>query len=387
MRWAAPEILNGLQTRSKEGDVYALGMTLIEAITGVKPFGDLGDMAVWRAVMVEKLIPERPKIFPSFTLDEAEELWEVVVHACAHGAPDRPDSRTIQRRLQNIRRRVIHPSFNLSGVDPTPHVVVNSLAGGNGERGEKNEVHPPIIDETKNQLCHIDRLPDCGEYDDQQQPHAQSVLPPLSPSQTYDVQTDPRASTPRHQSTSVVLANSSWAPHQPWPAPQQAPYYTPEAYIGRHASTEPHPQLQTPPLLPPSRWDNYQPSPPQSDEESRPCSPELLSERRSAPEPGQAGSFAAHWPGPPYIPDPIGVMVDSRFDRSDVQITYTGDYAVKLGRHVLRHCFNCHATEPSGWRESTLTPGKIVRAVWSIARSATSAACMSAATPVHDPST
>ncbi|KAG8790202.1 kinase suppressor of Ras 2 [Ceratobasidium sp. 428] len=149
MRWAAPEILRGLQTRSKQGDVYALGMTLIEVITGVMPFGDKENMAVWRAVVVEKLIPERPKIFPSFTPDEAEQLWGIVVDACAHDASDRPDSRTIQRRLQNIRQPITQPSANRSTVDSIPIVTVNGLTDGNGERGEANEMQPPIIEQHK----------------------------------------------------------------------------------------------------------------------------------------------------------------------------------------------------------------------------------------------
>ncbi|KAG8715475.1 hypothetical protein FRC09_016590 [Ceratobasidium sp. 395] len=48
LRWAAPEVLSGDQIRSKEADIYALGMTLLEVVTGHPPFYNKPDMAVLR---------------------------------------------------------------------------------------------------------------------------------------------------------------------------------------------------------------------------------------------------------------------------------------------------------------------------------------------------
>ncbi|KAG8723599.1 hypothetical protein FRC09_002621 [Ceratobasidium sp. 395] len=96
-RWAAPEILHG-GPRSKEADVYALGMTLLEVITGVMPFSDKADIAVQVAVLMLRQMPERPKEFPSFSPNEANELWAIVVDSCAHDPSDRPGSITIRDR-------------------------------------------------------------------------------------------------------------------------------------------------------------------------------------------------------------------------------------------------------------------------------------------------
>ncbi|KAG8784904.1 hypothetical protein FRC12_018163 [Ceratobasidium sp. 428] len=102
-RWAliillkAPERLRG-GLCSKEADVYALGMTLLEVVTGVLPFSDKDDIAVQVAVVVLRQMPEQPKEFPSFSPDEANQLWAIVVDSCAHDYSDRPGSITIRDR-------------------------------------------------------------------------------------------------------------------------------------------------------------------------------------------------------------------------------------------------------------------------------------------------
>ena len=42
-------------------------------------------------------------------------------------------------------------------------------------------------------------------------------------------------------------------------------------------------------------------------------------------------------------------------------IIYTNDAATKLSDRVRRKCYNCHTTDTSTWRRSSLTPGKVVR--------------------------
>ncbi|KAG8790135.1 hypothetical protein FRC12_012705 [Ceratobasidium sp. 428] len=112
MRWAAPERLNDEEC-SKEADVYALGMTLLETVTGAVPFSDIkSDAAVCTAVVVRRQMPGRPKEFPSFNPDEANQLWAIVVDSCAHDSSDRPGSTTIRDRLQGIRKHSRKPSPN-----------------------------------------------------------------------------------------------------------------------------------------------------------------------------------------------------------------------------------------------------------------------------------
>ncbi|KAG8707648.1 hypothetical protein FRC08_000370 [Ceratobasidium sp. 394] len=58
-RWTAPELLHGA-TYSIPADVYALGMTILETITGTVPFSDRNHIAVLAAVMTHKT-PTRPE--------------------------------------------------------------------------------------------------------------------------------------------------------------------------------------------------------------------------------------------------------------------------------------------------------------------------------------
>ncbi|KAG8736706.1 hypothetical protein FRC12_017485 [Ceratobasidium sp. 428] len=61
LRWAAPEILNGDNISSPPGDVYALGMTILEMTTGKLPWCELSNVAaVVTAVVVKGARPRRP---------------------------------------------------------------------------------------------------------------------------------------------------------------------------------------------------------------------------------------------------------------------------------------------------------------------------------------
>ncbi|KAG8784553.1 hypothetical protein FRC12_018556 [Ceratobasidium sp. 428] len=100
----APEVIAGEATSTKEADVYALGMTLLEAVTGMVPFSEKTDIAVSYAVAVKQQMPERPKEFPSFTSDEANWLWEIMVESYAYSSSARPGSSAIHNRLQNLRQ-------------------------------------------------------------------------------------------------------------------------------------------------------------------------------------------------------------------------------------------------------------------------------------------
>ncbi|KAG9125689.1 hypothetical protein FRC07_006610 [Ceratobasidium sp. 392] len=59
-RWASPELLEGLGRHSAAADVYALGMTILETITGQVPWFGMLETAVAIAVILKKKCPERP---------------------------------------------------------------------------------------------------------------------------------------------------------------------------------------------------------------------------------------------------------------------------------------------------------------------------------------
>ncbi|KAG8696646.1 hypothetical protein FRC08_007020, partial [Ceratobasidium sp. 394] len=103
----APEILSGEGVRSKQADVYALGMTLLEIVTGMVPFSDVpNNMAVTFAVCFSRKFPERPKEFPSFERDEPDQLWELMVRTWAYSISDRPDSSAVKDQLKEMRKLV-----------------------------------------------------------------------------------------------------------------------------------------------------------------------------------------------------------------------------------------------------------------------------------------
>ncbi|KAG8774874.1 hypothetical protein FRC12_001782 [Ceratobasidium sp. 428] len=103
-RWAAPEILSGDQMRSKEADIYALGMTLLEAVTGHPPFHKKHDLAVLRIVCIDKETPERPIVFASFSSTQADLLWEILSDSWSFVSTSRPDAKSIWSRLKEVER-------------------------------------------------------------------------------------------------------------------------------------------------------------------------------------------------------------------------------------------------------------------------------------------
>ncbi|QRV89033.1 cyclin-dependent kinase [Ceratobasidium sp. AG-Ba] len=102
VRWAAPEVVCGESPPSKESDVYALGMTLLEAITGKVPFHGKSDVVVLRIVAVEKKGPERPPAFISFNQIQADSIWEILSQAWAHRPTSRPKAKEIHHCLEEI---------------------------------------------------------------------------------------------------------------------------------------------------------------------------------------------------------------------------------------------------------------------------------------------
>ncbi|KDN46062.1 hypothetical protein RSAG8_04569, partial [Rhizoctonia solani AG-8 WAC10335] len=101
-RWQSPEILLGESDSTKEGDVYALGMTLIEIYTGEPPYGCSMNWSgqVMIKVINGQLRPSRPIGLP---LDNCgSRLWELMNH-CWTGSPiNRPTSAEVYERLKAL---------------------------------------------------------------------------------------------------------------------------------------------------------------------------------------------------------------------------------------------------------------------------------------------
>ncbi|KAG9076160.1 hypothetical protein FRC06_009669, partial [Ceratobasidium sp. 370] len=76
-RWMAPELITDSTGRSFKADVYALGMTFIEILTGEYPFPELGDVNIMFAVATTGKIPARPERL-TMQSPRYEKWWELL---------------------------------------------------------------------------------------------------------------------------------------------------------------------------------------------------------------------------------------------------------------------------------------------------------------------
>ncbi|KAG9088663.1 hypothetical protein FS749_001990 [Ceratobasidium sp. UAMH 11750] len=104
-RWTAPELLIDGGIYSMEADVYALGMTILEVITGRVPFHDLrNDLAVITRVVVQKLHPDRPSELIPTPLRRGDAVWELLTHCWSFDPLVRPRALRVQTQIAEITR-------------------------------------------------------------------------------------------------------------------------------------------------------------------------------------------------------------------------------------------------------------------------------------------
>ncbi|KAF8603656.1 kinase-like protein [Ceratobasidium sp. AG-I] len=78
VRWAAPELFMEEGSSSFETDVYALGMTILEGLTGHVPHKDRADLVVIHTVLVKRQLPTRPdECIPSRSR-KGNDLWAML---------------------------------------------------------------------------------------------------------------------------------------------------------------------------------------------------------------------------------------------------------------------------------------------------------------------
>ncbi|CEL53585.1 hypothetical protein RSOLAG1IB_06440 [Rhizoctonia solani AG-1 IB] len=79
VRWAAPELFldDGIRT-NYETDVYALGMTILEALTGTVPHKDKADLAVIHTVVFRREHPPRPIEHIAIRSTKGDGLWNLL---------------------------------------------------------------------------------------------------------------------------------------------------------------------------------------------------------------------------------------------------------------------------------------------------------------------
>ena len=140
-----------------ESDCYALGMVILEVLSGQAPYARCVEVVVIGKVIDGK-IPERPEA-TWFT----DELWEILEECWSSNAQDRPSVQTILECLERVslattvdsRQRLIGRSFSLCEL---PYLletiawnwesanILQSLPAGD------SQVFVDVLDEVRNHL-------------------------------------------------------------------------------------------------------------------------------------------------------------------------------------------------------------------------------------------
>ncbi|KAJ1305298.1 hypothetical protein OPQ81_000322 [Rhizoctonia solani] len=105
VRWAAPELFldEGIRT-NYETDVYALGMTILEALTGTVPHKDKADLAVIHTVVFRREHPVRPvDCIPPQSV-KGDELWTMLERCWSYEPQSRPKATEVRDFLNSMAR-------------------------------------------------------------------------------------------------------------------------------------------------------------------------------------------------------------------------------------------------------------------------------------------
>ncbi|KAG8686878.1 hypothetical protein FRC08_012290 [Ceratobasidium sp. 394] len=102
-RWTAPELLHGA-TYNMSADVYALGMTILEAITGMVPFPDRNHIAVLAAVMTHKT-PARPEDDMPSDSPHGDLLWSLLKRCWDPKPAERPSAAQVAEAMRGINKQ------------------------------------------------------------------------------------------------------------------------------------------------------------------------------------------------------------------------------------------------------------------------------------------
>ncbi|KAJ1306306.1 hypothetical protein OPQ81_011005 [Rhizoctonia solani] len=101
IRWAAPEIVLGDVQLSFKADVYALGMTILEVITGHPPYESLGDVAALSKIMT-KTHPARPESHIPSGIRQADLLWLLLTDCWNPNPEDRPTASEVREEMKTL---------------------------------------------------------------------------------------------------------------------------------------------------------------------------------------------------------------------------------------------------------------------------------------------
>ncbi|CAE7201382.1 unnamed protein product [Rhizoctonia solani] len=175
VRWAAPEIVEGKTRLSSEADVYALGMTFLEILTGSVPYARLRDVAVLSKI-TNKIHPTRPLDQMPVENESAGRVWSLLTDCWKYDAKDRPVANVVHSEVEQATdawsqaRTLIDGtpiSANCGGLSETPIEQIMASLASTGCHDITSQLHISNPNEihrvgTCEEVYHA-TLPDCGE--------------------------------------------------------------------------------------------------------------------------------------------------------------------------------------------------------------------------------
>ncbi|KAF8602348.1 kinase-like protein [Ceratobasidium sp. AG-I] len=101
-RWTAPELIREEGTFSNEADVFALGMTMLEIITGAVPYHQLKEFGVMYAI-AEGRLPKRPEDKLPTGSEAGDLLWSVLVRCWSFEPQARPTAHEVRHLVTPLK--------------------------------------------------------------------------------------------------------------------------------------------------------------------------------------------------------------------------------------------------------------------------------------------
>ncbi|CAE6465439.1 unnamed protein product [Rhizoctonia solani] len=124
IRYTAPEILKEETKLTTQGDIYALGMTVLEAITGAVPYEGSLDVAVIQKI-ISGIHPTRPEKCMPTNRRHADAIWGLLVECWALDPDSRPSATETADRLRGIllelHMHCQYSTFSVANSSSTSH--------------------------------------------------------------------------------------------------------------------------------------------------------------------------------------------------------------------------------------------------------------------------
>ncbi|KAG8724809.1 hypothetical protein FRC09_013770, partial [Ceratobasidium sp. 395] len=95
LRWTAPELLDS-DKLSREADVYALGMTILETITGKVPYAGKSEHSVLSCVLQNRA-PQRPDEISIMEGKDGEQMWSLLTSCWVNDPKRRPSAARVAK--------------------------------------------------------------------------------------------------------------------------------------------------------------------------------------------------------------------------------------------------------------------------------------------------